>query len=117
MVQRYEQLTNPNENQDQLYIQQLLSNLSGESGQQELLKYLNQTDEADEKSLALLEQKLNQMGFDAEELKKSEPQFFNMIRLCYQVNMAKLQQQVGPESASEEQQVQMAEEVLNATIN
>jgi len=30
------------------------------------------------------------MGFDAEELKKTEPQFFNMIRLCYQVNMAKL---------------------------
>ena len=43
--------------------------------------------------MAMLELKLNQMGFDVEEVKETQPRFFEMILLCYQANMAKLQQQ------------------------
>lgn len=92
MIQRYQQLTNPNENQDQLYIQQLLSNLVSTGDQQQLLKNLNQKPADQEQTILLLEQKLNEMGLDVEEIKQTQPRFFDMILLCYQANMAKLQQ-------------------------
>ena len=41
--------------------------------------------------MILLEQKLNQMGFNVEEVKLTQPHFFEMILLCYQANMERLQ--------------------------
>jgi len=40
--------------------------------------------------MLMLEHKLNQMNFDVEEVKQTQPRFFDMIVLCYQANMAKL---------------------------
>jgi len=40
--------------------------------------------------MILLEEKLTQMGLDVEEVRQTQPRFFDMILLCYQANMAKL---------------------------
>ena len=90
MMQRYQQLTNPNENQDQVLIQNLLSNLVGKEDHELLLNNLNQSAAAQEETVRLLDRQLNEMGFDADEVKQTQPRFFEMIVLCYQANIAKL---------------------------
>ena len=90
MMQRYQQLTNPNENQDQVLIQNLLSNLVGKEDHELLLNNLNQSPAAQEETVRLLDRQLNEMGFDADEVKQTQPRFFEMIVLCYQANIAKL---------------------------
>ena len=59
MIQRFQQLTNPEENQDQIYFQQLLTNLVREEDQQMLLKNINHNEAIQDETVLLLEQKLN----------------------------------------------------------
>ena len=67
--------------------------------------------------MKLLERQLNEMGFDVEEVKQTQPRFFDMIVLCYQANMAKLQMESGPEQQpTEEQANQLMTECLQSTI-
>lgn len=52
-----------------------------------LLRNLNPDAPTSDEGLFFLEQKLNEIGIDVEEVKQTQPQFFNMIKLLYQVNM------------------------------
>ena len=116
-MQRYQQLTNPNENQDQVLIQNLLSNLVGKEDHELLLKNLNQSEVAQEETVRLLDRQLNEMGFDAEEVKQTQPRFFEMIVLCYQANIAKLQMESGTDQQPTESQAnQLMAECLQTTI-
>lgn len=65
----------------------------------------------------MLELKLNEMGLDVLELKQTQPHFFEMVLLCYQANMSKLQQAGGLDEASESRIQQIADECLLATID
>ena len=51
--------------------------------------------------MLLLEHRLQQMGFDVEEVKRTQPQFFEMIMLTYQANMEKLRVQEAAAVAAE----------------
>jgi len=46
--------------------------------------------EGQDEALAFLEARLNAIGIDVDEVKQTQPQFYNMIKLLYQANMAKL---------------------------
>lgn len=97
MIQRFHQLTNPHEDQDQFCVQHLLSSLANEGDQQLLLQNLNRSEpdaapeQQDDETIACLEQRLNELGIDVEEVKQTQPQFYAMIKLLYQVNLGRLQ--------------------------
>ena len=111
MVTRYQQLTNPEENLDQLYIQQLLNNLVSDEDHNHLLKHLDPSQAIQEDTMRMIEHKLTQMDFDVEEVKQTQPRFFEMLMLCYQVNLTKLQQQLGDDAV-----IQFADECLKESV-
>ena len=90
MLQRYYQATNPEENAERIYLQDMLTNLVRNDDH-----FIDQSGAIQEETIILLEQKLSQMGFNVEEFKLTQPQFFEMILLCYQANMERLQRQIG----------------------
>ena len=61
---------------------------------------------------------LNQMNINVEELKRSQPSFFETIVVCYQHNLAKLQQQTAQTAQvqSEAELQQLADQCLAETI-
>ena len=59
----------------------------------------------------MIEHKLTQMDFDVEEVKQTQPRFFEMLMLCYQVNLTKLQQQLGDDAV-----IQFADECLKQSM-
>ena len=61
--------------------------------------------------MQMIEHKLTQMDFDVEEVKRTQPRFFEMLMLCYQVNLTKLQQQLGDDAG-----IQYADECLKESV-
>ena len=45
----------------------------------------------DDETIACLEQRLAELGIDVDEMKESQPNFYNMIKLLYLANMGRLQ--------------------------